>query len=330
MTVDVHAHAVPPPVVAWLGREGSRLGVRVEKEPGGRVHFQHREGYRYPVGPEFTSAETVLAQMDRARVGHRILSLPPTLFLYGQPPEAAQAACSAFNDALVEFVQAGPQRLSAMITVPLQDPERAALEVERLAGHPAVRAVEIGTNVEEQPLDAPSLDPFFSACERAGLPLFLHPYYVGPKPRLEPYYLTNSLGNPLDTTVAAARLVHGGVLERHPGLRVLLAHGGGFFPYQLGRLDHSFRVRPEPKEVCSKPPTAFLGQLYFDSVLHFPKALRYLVEAVGPDHVLLGSDYPFDMADPEPVASVERAGLDEAARRAVLGQSAAGLFGLAA
>ena len=328
-SVDVHAHVIPQAVLDWLQQEGQRVGVRLERDPAGGVSLQHREGYRYPVGPEFTSRERVLEEMQRTGVDHRVVSLPPTLFFYGQPPQAGEAACRHFNDALVEFVQAAANRLSALITVPLQDPERAAGEVERMARHPSVKGIIMGPHVEERHLDDPALDVFFAAAERAGLVLFLHPYYTGPKPRLEPYYLTNSIGNPLDTTIGAARLIHGGVLERHPDLSVVLAHGGGFFPYQLGRLEHAFRVRSEPRQRCARPPMEFLSRFYFDTVLHWPKALRWLVETVGPERVVLGSDYPFDMGDPDPVGSVERAGLGDEARRRVLHDNAAALFRLA-
>lgn len=327
VVVDVHAHAVPPEAVAALERHGESVGVEVAERSGERW-FVHRQGYAYPVGAAFTSREAILGRMDEARVDHRVLSIPPTLFFYDAPADRAAQLAAVFNDALVAFVRSGGGRLSAMITVPLQAPERAAREVERLAGEPLVRAVEIGTDAGERALDDPRLEPFFAACEAARLPLFLHPYYVGPRPRLEPYYLTNSLGNPIETTVAVARLIHGGVLHRHPGLRVILAHGGGFYPYQRGRLAHAFRVRPEPRAVCQLPPEAFDGQIYCDSVLHSPAALRCLTELVGADRVLLGSDDPFDMGTPRPVEAVEQAGLPPDQRQAVLGGNAARLLDL--
>ncbi|WP_324669414.1 amidohydrolase family protein [Geochorda subterranea] len=327
MLVDVHAHAVPPEVVARLTRHGPRVGVEVVRRAG-ETWFDHRQGYRYPVGPAFTSVDTILSRMDRARLDHRILSIPPTLFFYDLPGGEAAELCSAINDALVAFANRGGGRLWAFITVPLQEPLAAAREVERSASHPVVKGVEIGTDAGGRALDDQALAPFFQACEQAGLPVFLHPYYLGPKPGLEPYYLTNSIGNPLETTIAIARLIHGGVLERHPQLRVVLAHGGGFFPYQLGRLEHAFAVRPEPSATCDRPPSAYHDRIYYDSVLHLPAALRYLVEVAGADHVLMGSDDPFDMGTEDPAALVEAARLEPDAREAVLGQSAIRLLGL--
>jgi aminocarboxymuconate-semialdehyde decarboxylase len=150
----------------------------------------------------------------------------------------------------------------------------------------------------------------------------LHPYYVGAKPGLEDYYLTNSIGNPLDTCVAAARLMQSGAFDRHPDLRIVLVHGGGFLPYQLGRLDHAFLVRPEAKVATKRPPSSYLDRFWFDTITHSDASLAFLLSLVGPERVVLGTDLPFDMADARPLERLARTGTDPH----VLGRTASGLL----
>jgi aminocarboxymuconate-semialdehyde decarboxylase len=154
--------------------------------------------------------------------------------------------------------------------------------------------------------------------------LMLHPYYVGSKPGLEDFYLTNSLGNPLDTCVAAVRLVHSGAFERFPRLKIVLVHGGGFLPYQLGRFDHAFAVRPEPKKAIERPPSAYLDRFWLDTITHSDRALEFLVGLVGTRRIVLGTDLPFDMGDAVPLDRVRRVAVDPDE----LGATAAGLLGL--
>ncbi len=327
MVIDAHAHVIPVELIDYL-KSHPELGVAVDEGTDQRIRLVHKEGYRYPVGPEFISLEPYLGEMDKVGVDHRIVSISPTLFLYKLPGTQGADLARSVNGALVGMAKASGGRLTAMLTVPLQEPGLAAEEIKYWAKEPIVKGVEIGTNVEATELDDPGLEVFYEAAENAGYPLFLHPYYVGPKHRLEEYYLTNSLGNPLDTTIAVSRLVHGGVLERHPKLKVLLAHGGGFFPYQKGRLEHAFNVRREPKAACEKPPSSFLSQIYYDTILHSGEALRYLIDTAGADHVMIGSDYPFDMGPKNPAAILDDAGLSEQEREAVSEGTVKTLYGL--
>lgn len=327
MVIDAHAHVIPIELINFL-KEHKELGVAVEEADNKRLRLVHKEGYRYPVGPEFTTLEPYLGEMDKLGIDHRIMSISPTLFLYKLSAELGATLARSVNSAIVEMAKSSGGRLTAMLTVPLQAPEHAADEVMHWKDEKIVKGVEIGTNVEATELDDPSLEPFYDACATAGYPLFLHPYYVGPKPRLEDYYLTNSIGNPLDTTIAVARLIHGGVLKRHPGLKLFLAHGGGFFPYQLGRFEHAFEARREPKEKIQEPPSSFASQIYYDTVLHSGQALRFLVDLAGADHVMVGSDYPFDMGPVDPKAILDRANLSEEERRSISENAVKALFDL--
>jgi aminocarboxymuconate-semialdehyde decarboxylase len=245
------------------------------------------------------------------------------MFLYDEPAADAVQFAERANDALAEFV-AGEDRLHAFAGLPLQDGERAAVELERTVRELGFVGAQIGTNCGPKTIDAPELDPVLAAAESLGVPLMLHPYYTGPKPMLEDYYFTNSIGNPLDTCTAAARLIHSGALDRYPDLRVILVHAGGFMPYQLGRLDHSFAVRPEPRVAIDQPPSSYLGRFWFDSITHSDASLEFLVSFVGTERIVLGTDLPFDMGDPVPLDRIRRVGVDPDE----LGATAAALLGI--
>ena len=173
-------------------------------------------------------------------------------------------------------------------------------------------------------LDDDRFDGVLAMADSLGVPLMLHPYTIGRRAGLEPFYMTNSIGNPLDTCAAAARLIFGGALDRHPRLRVVLVHGGGSLPYQIGRLDRAFEVREEARVNIERPPSSYLNRLWMDSITHADGPLRFLAELVGSERLVLGTDLPFDIGEPSPVARLERVGLDPS----VLGAAAASLLGI--
>jgi aminocarboxymuconate-semialdehyde decarboxylase len=310
--VDVHTHFIP----RFVLDERGVFGVRYED--GMLVHPQ---GFRYPVAPEFVDVDAKLAQMDRMGIDVSLLSSSPTLFFY---EEDSVDFARRSNDALASLVS-GEDRLHGLATLPLQAPSEAARELERAVGELGLLGAQIGTNCGSTPLDAPALDPVLATADRLGVPLMLHPYYVGPKPGLEDFYLVNSAGNPLDTCIAAVRLIHSGALDRYPSLRIVLVHGGGFLPYQVGRFDHAFSVRPEARVAIDRAPSSYLGRFWMDTITHGDLALGFLASLVGTDRMVLGTDLPFDMADGAPVQRLERVGLDAD----LTGQTAAELFGLA-
>jgi aminocarboxymuconate-semialdehyde decarboxylase len=314
--IDIHTHFIPQFVVEEAGA-GGVFGVRREQD-----WLAHPEGFRYPIAREFVDVGAKIDEMDRLGIDIAVLSIAPTLFFYEVDASAATAFARRANDALAEMI-APEDRLLGLATLPLQDPAAAADELGRAVADLGLVGAHIGTSYAGRPLDGDELAPVLAAAEQLGVPLMLHPYYVGPKPGLERFYFTNSIGNPLDTCIAAARLIHAGTLDRHERLRIILVHGGGFLPYQLGRLDHAFAVRDEPRAAISRPPSEYLDRFWFDTITHSDRALEFLIELAGARRVVLGTDLPFDMAEPAPVERIRRAGGDPEE----LGATAAELMG---
>jgi aminocarboxymuconate-semialdehyde decarboxylase len=249
------------------------------------------------------------------------------MFYYDVPAAAGAALCDSANLGMAHFCEHAPERFRWLANVPLQDPAAAAAALAEAAGSGCVGA-GVGTSIAGQRLDEEPFEEFWATAERLGLPVLLHPAFNEPHKALERYYLQNVIGNPLETTIVAERLICSGLLERYPSLRVVLLHGGGFIPYQLGRLRHARTVRPE---LANSPvdPFAFLPQLFFDTITHDDEALSYLVSRVGASQVVLGTDLPFDMAMVEPVETMRRV-LGEELTETIGQSNAARLFGFGA
>jgi aminocarboxymuconate-semialdehyde decarboxylase len=326
LTVDVHTHFVPLDVIAAAWRGAGFDGMRAERS-GGKEWLVHRQGFRYPVPGVFYDPEARLASMDERGIDHAVISIVPQLFMYWVDGQEAAGFCRAANDALAEFAAGSTGRLTAVATLPLQDPAAAVTELRRAVTGLGMRGAEIGPDADGTPLDDPALRPVLTAAADLGVPLIVHPYYVAPQPGLEEFYLTNLIGNPLATTVCAARLIFSGALDELAALRLVLLHGGGYLPYQIGRLDHGHRVRPEARG-CAHPPSAYLTRFWFDTVTHAPGPLRFLAGTVGADRVLYGTDFPFDMAAGSVADQLAGTGLGTAETELIAGGNASALFGL--
>lgn len=325
--VDVHTHFIPP---FFLDEGNQHRTWRVSiHHRDGLPWIQHDEGYGYPVQETFFRSDAKSTDMKQRGIDRAILSVAPTLFFYWIDPSETKSFSRRANDALAEFCADSNGRFEGLATLPMQDPEKAAGELRRAADVIGLRGAEIGTSVEGVPLDDPRFVPLWEAADDLDVPLMLHPYYVGPKQGYEDYYLTNTFVNPLDTALAAARLIHCGALERFPRLKFLLVHAGGFLPYQIGRFDHGWAVRDEPKAHLDRRPSEMLERFYFDTITHHDSALSWLIDLVGPDHVVFGTDLPFDMADGDGVERVRRV-VEAAERAAILNRNAADLFNLKA
>jgi len=323
--IDIHAHYFPQRVLKELGEKYPKMKVEVARK-GSTVELEMGK-FRYQgrVDAGFFGIEKTIEAMDRQRLEKRILSFMPFTLFYEFDEKSAVEATKRCNDFAADIVERHSDRIACMAVVPLHSQE-APDELRRAVKDLGLTGVEIGSNVAGRNLDEKDFRSFFQAANSLGTPIFVHPLYVVAAERLKNYYLRNLVGNPMDTTIAAASMIFGGLLEEFDGLKVILAHAGGFLPYQIGRLEHGYEVRQEPKAVIKKPPSEYFKRLYFDTITHDTRALRFLIEMAGAEHVVLGSDYPFDMAYSDPRGYVE--GLGEAAdvTEKILGLTSEHLF----
>ncbi|MFC5381209.1 amidohydrolase family protein [Aquipuribacter nitratireducens] len=308
MAIDIHAHTVPADFVTELARAVPSAGP-VLRERDGSWWLDYPDGRRSgPIPRGMVDTEARVADMDRAGVDVQALSVPPPHFNYRLPAEAAADAARLHNDAMVAMARELPERFVVLGHLPMQSEEHALAELERLVALPEVVGLELGTNVAGVNLGEPQHEEVWRAVDAAGLAVVLHPGAdVAGAARMQSHYLHNFVGNPTDTTVAAGSLLFSGVLQRNQALRFGLLHGGGFLPYQIGRFDHGWSVRPESRADLEVEPSSLLDRFFFDTLTHDPLSLRFLHDRVGDDRLCLGSDYPFDMADPDPVGSLRAA-----------------------
>lgn len=271
---------------------------------------------------EIVDVETILAVEGRVGIDRVLLSPWVSLLYPDAAPEACLERCRIQNDALAKIAATTPERVAALGAAPLQDPELAAAELGSLLAA-GLAGVEVAASVGGVYIGDPRFEPFWAAAAESGALVFVHPTTRGfDAPVFARHYLWNSVGNPLETTIAAAQMTMAGVLERHRDLRVILAHGGGALLALRGRLRHAHSFQPDARSELSESPLDSIRRFYFDTITHDRELLRALVDWAGADHVLLGSDYPFDMADHDPVATVRSLELEPGDEAAVLGANA--------
>lgn len=319
--IDAHHHAIPARVLALFARDDV---YRVTVD-GDRWHGGNHVDFR--ITPDFVETEHKLARLDALGIDRAIVSAIPPLFYYELDPRPAQTLATEANAGLAEMAAESGGRLWWIGHVPLQDTATAVEMVGDIAAAGGV-GLHIGSQIACRRLDEPEFDDFWAACAAAALPVTIHPDFTYERhPALADWYLNNVVGLPLETTLTAARLICAGVLDRHPDLRIALLHGGGFLPYQAGRLKHARSVRPELRDAPADPWQCF-GQLVIDSITHDPQALAYLVERVGAENVVFGTDLPFDMAPHDPVAGVRAGIADPDVAAAVLSGNARRIYRL--
>lgn len=326
-SIDMHSHFIPKRFIEMIEKENKSLMAKLVNKDGD-LFIAHDQGYTYPCLPEFFDRDVKLEKMAENKVDMTVLSCAPPLFYYWAEKDLSVYMAQLVNDELLDFVQKDIERFSMMATVPMNSVNDAVEELIRIVdkSEGLVRFVQIGTNIEGKLLDSPEFEPFFSTAERLGVTVFLHPYYIGNKPGLENYYLTNLVGNPLDTTTAAVNLMFSGFMERHPELNICLAHAGGFLPYQIGRLQHGYEVREEPKIKDAAEPKETLSRFYFDTITFEKKALEFLVHLVGSDKIMLGSDFPFDMGEEQGVEMVQSLNISDSDKTNILHRNVMGLL----
>jgi aminocarboxymuconate-semialdehyde decarboxylase len=329
LTVDIHCHMQSDRAIALMAPHSTP-----EKEPS--VHFATEQtraintAQADAIHEPLTTPARRIADMDAMGIDVQAISPAPHQYFYWAEPELGREVARTVNNDLAELVATNPERFVGLGTVPLQEPRLAVAELNRCVGELNMRGVELGTNIAGEELAQPALEPFFARAEDLGILLFLHPMGFTEARRLTNHYFNNLIGNPLDTTVALAHLIFDGVLDRHPDLKICAAHGGGYLPAYAARMDHGWKAREDCRVAISEPPTSYLSRVHFDTMVFEPKQLRTLIERFGVDRILLGSDYPFDMGEQDPVALVNAVGgLSEAERALIRGSNAARLLGLA-
>ena len=278
------------------------------------------------IGSKLNGVDERISDMDRLGIDVQAISPSPGQYYYFAPPELGRDASRLINDGIAEAVARHPDRLAGMGTVPLQNPAMAITEMRRCVTDLDLRGIEIGSNVDGRELAGADFQPFFAAAEELGILLFMHPLGFTHGQRLAEHYLDNIIGNPIESTIALSHLIFGGVIERHPGLKLCVAHGGGYLPGYWGRMDHAYRAREDCREHICREPSSYLRQVWLDTLVFDQDQLAALVRSHGAERLCLGTDYPFDMAEPDPVGFHAR--LDEEAKRRILGLNAAELMGL--
>ena len=328
LKVDIHCHYLNPEVAKKMA-------------PYTPSQYEPAYGFSDALGREvngkqikdrwdkLTSIEARLKDMDRMGIDIQAVSPAPNQCCYWAEPDLGRELAQMANDRLAEIVATWPERFVALGTVPLQNVELALEELERCVRKLGMRGVEIQPNVNGIDLTDPALglEKFFARVQELDVVIFIHPLGFTHGDRLTPHYFNNVIGNPLETTVAASKLIFDGVMERNPKLKIILPHGGGFLAHYWARMDHAWKARADCRTVIRKKPTTYLKKFYFDTITFDPAMLRSLVDQYGADHVLLGTDYPYDMGEVDPLGLIGKVPrLKAAERQLISGGNAARLL----
>lgn len=325
---DVHAHLLLPALQAEVERRAPEAFAQAQALEARRNGPESMAASGRMIGerfPRLTDLGARLAAMDEQGVERQWVSPSPSHFYPWAEEQLAVWIASEANRLIAEHVAGAPDRLTGLGLVPLQHPSRILELVDDAVLGRGLAGIEISSFAGDVELSDPRLEPLWTRVEELGAIVFLHPFGCSLDERLDRFYLSNTVGQPVENAVALSHLIFAGVLDRHPGLRLVAAHGGGYLPTAIGRSDHAWRVRPEAHG-CVDAPSSYLRRLWFDTVVHDPAGLRHLIEVVGAERVLLGSDFPFDMGPDDPVGFVRSARLEEQVEAAVLGGNASALL----
>jgi aminocarboxymuconate-semialdehyde decarboxylase len=325
--IDIHSHYYPESYLRLIEAEGGPFGAHFERTPQGS---KVRVGplFAGPIVSKFIDLDERLQEMDAQGVTAQALSLTQPM-VYWANGNLSSRLSAAFNDSVVLAHESYPGRFFGLAVLPMQEPNLAVAELQRVSALPGIRGVYMATSILDREISDPAFWPVYERLEVMRLPVFLHPVQViGMEDRLKQYFLSNLLGNPFDTTVAASHLVFGQVMDRFPQLDVVLPHGGGALPLLIGRLEHGWCVRPECKHLV-RSPREYLRRFHYDTITHSTEALTYLIDLVGADRILLGSDYCFDMGYQRPIEVLNNhQTLRPADKAAIVTTNAARLLGL--
>lgn len=329
-TVDIHSHALTPAVerlVAGYPQKVAETEVMLRTQ--GQASVDYNVQKMFPaVRPLLTSLELRLKAMDEMGVDMQVVSPSPTQYYYWAEPDLARDIVRTQNDDIARMCAAHPDRLAGLGGVALQHPELSLQQLDYTVGELGFKGVEISTAVNGLDLADPNFERFWAKVEDLGCLVFIHPLGTSLGERLNRHYLANIIGQPIETTIALSHLIFGGVLDRYPGLKICAAHGGGYLPTYASRSDHAWAQRSDAHSM-QRPLSAYLKQIYFDSIVYTPQALRMLIDQVGASQVVIGTDFPFDMGDYDVHGLIDATpSLSENERCAILGETLVKLLGL--
>jgi len=329
VTIDIHCH-----VMSLECEELVRPIFTPDKDPFFRYSSPATGAYNRKhfneIVPKLSLPEERLRDMDRMGIDIQAISVAPPQYFYWTEPELGGRLARIQNDNLARIVAERPDRFVGLGTLPLQDVGGSLEELDRIVDELRFPGIEICTSVNGVDFDDPVFVPLFQRIQDRDLLIVLHPNGFSDGERLAAYYLINTIGMPLDSSIALGRMIFGGVFERFPDLKVCVVHGGGYIPFYPARFDHAYHAREDCREYISRPPSSYLRRLYFDTMVFDPTDLGSLIRRYGPDHVLLGTDYPYDMGEDDPLGLIVRVeGLDDEERALILGGNAARLLKLA-
>ncbi len=325
--IDIHSHIFFPEAFSSVTDKYQTDVPRLIKSSSHEVLIKIGNNTSGPFPLAFYSVKDRIKKMKSKGVDVEVLSVFPSTFFYNLEIEEAKIFSMSQNDAISNIIKEFPEHFLGLATVPLQDTHEAIKEMERAINQLHMVGVMIGSNVNGKNLDDPSLRPFFKRAEELNTFLLVHPINPIGSERMSSYYLSPLVGNPCETTLAISSLIFGGILDEFPKLKVCFAHGGGFFPYQIGRLDQGFFVSNESKKNIQKPPSAYLKKIFFDTVVYNGSALRFLISQAGIENVLLGTDSTMDMEDNNMVEKIKKLGISISATKQILGENILRILG---
>jgi len=333
--IDIHHHFVPEQVIEQGKRHGKALGVEVSEEKDGSIHFAFG-GRRYGLQQGLTDVEPRLALMDKSRIAMAALDPSTNILGYDLRGEQAESWCRLYNQCVSEFLEKHPDRFTAMAAVPIQEPSRAARVLEHAVTELGFRGAYIATNVNHRYYESDEFDPFWAMAQDLDVLVFMHPENPAGTELMGSFGLRLVCGNPADTTLSLGVLIYSGVFDRFPNLKLCTCHGGGFFPYHVSRFDREFSTgkqatrradRPNAPR-CKSVPSAYLKNLYFDTLVYDVETLEFLRRKVGAEHLMLGTDFPYVLGDWQGVDKIESLSCAEIEKAAILEENAKKLLKL--